>query len=94
MFGLCRQVPQKSIEFAAWQPCEPFSIRFDDPASPPEAGIDFYLLRGVIPPGVSVPLHSRPDTEYFIVVSGGVQALRHLAQLTPRLNIFLVYRVK
>jgi quercetin dioxygenase-like cupin family protein len=44
--------------------------------SPQEAGIDFCLLRGVIPPGVAVPLHSHPDTEDFIVISGEVQALR------------------
>jgi len=43
--------------------------------SPQEAGIDFCLLRGVLPPGVSVPLHSHPDTEDFIVISGEVQAL-------------------
>ena len=39
--------------------------------SPQEASIDFCLLRGVIPPGVSVPLHSHPDTEDFFVISGG-----------------------
>jgi quercetin dioxygenase-like cupin family protein len=44
--------------------------------SPQEAGIDFCLLRGVIPPGVAVPLHSHPDTEDFIVISGEGQALR------------------
>ncbi len=44
--------------------------------SPQEAGIDYCLLRGVIPPGVSVPLHSHPDTEDFIVIRGEVQALR------------------
>ena len=44
--------------------------------SPQEAGIDFCLLKGVIPPGVSVPLHSHPDTEDFIVIAGEVQALR------------------
>jgi quercetin dioxygenase-like cupin family protein len=44
--------------------------------SPQEAGIDFCLLRGVIPPGVAVPLHSHPDAEDFIVISGEVQALR------------------
>jgi quercetin dioxygenase-like cupin family protein len=43
--------------------------------SPQEVGTDFCLLRGVIPPGVSVPLHSHPDTEDFIVISGEVQAL-------------------
>jgi quercetin dioxygenase-like cupin family protein len=34
----------------------------------------------VIPPGVSVPLHSHPDTENFFVISGEVQALRQGAQ--------------
>jgi quercetin dioxygenase-like cupin family protein len=44
--------------------------------SPQEASIDFCVLRGVIPPSVSVPLHSHPDTEDFFVISGEVQALR------------------
>jgi quercetin dioxygenase-like cupin family protein len=44
--------------------------------SPQEADIDFCVLRGVIPPGVAVPLHSHPDTEDFIDISGEVQALR------------------
>jgi quercetin dioxygenase-like cupin family protein len=48
--------------------------------SPHEAGIDFCVLKGVIPPGVSVPLHSHPDTEDFFVISGEVQALRQSAQ--------------
>jgi quercetin dioxygenase-like cupin family protein len=48
--------------------------------SPHDAGIDFCVLKGVIPPGVSVPLHSHPDTEDFLVISGEVQALRQSAQ--------------
>jgi quercetin dioxygenase-like cupin family protein len=48
--------------------------------SPQEASIDFCVLRGVIPPGVSVPLHSHPDTEDFFVISGEVQALRQGTQ--------------
>jgi quercetin dioxygenase-like cupin family protein len=44
--------------------------------SPLEPSIDFCVLRGVIPPGVSVPLHSHPDTEDFFIISGEVQALR------------------
>ena len=48
--------------------------------SPQEASIDFCVLRGVIPPGVCVPLHSHPDTEDFFVISGEVQALRQGAQ--------------
>jgi quercetin dioxygenase-like cupin family protein len=48
--------------------------------SPQEASIDFCVLKGVIPPGVSVPLHSHPDTEDFFVISGKVQALRQGAR--------------
>ena len=48
--------------------------------SPQEASIDFCVLRGVIPPGFSVPLHSHPDTEDFFVISGQVQTLRQSAQ--------------
>ena len=44
--------------------------------SPGEVHNDFCVMRGVIPPGVSVPLHSHPDTEDFIVLSGEVEALR------------------
>jgi quercetin dioxygenase-like cupin family protein len=44
--------------------------------SPQEAHIDFCVMRGVIPPGVSVPLHSHPETEDFFIISGQAQALR------------------
>jgi quercetin dioxygenase-like cupin family protein len=47
---------------------------------PQEANIDFCVLRGILPPGVSVPLHSHPDTEDFFVISGEVQAVRQSAQ--------------
>jgi hypothetical protein len=32
-------------------------------------------MTGTIPPGVSVPLHSHPDIESFLLVSGAVRAL-------------------
>jgi hypothetical protein len=48
--------------------------------SPQEPSIDFCVLRGVIPPGFSVPLHSHPDTEDFFVISGEVKALRQGTQ--------------
>jgi quercetin dioxygenase-like cupin family protein len=48
--------------------------------SPAEEHNDFCAMRGVIPPGVSVPLHSHPDTEDFIVLSGEVEALRQGSQ--------------
>jgi quercetin dioxygenase-like cupin family protein len=45
--------------------------------TPPQAAnSEFCVLRGVIPPGCSVPLHSHPDTEDFFIISGEVQALR------------------
>ena len=37
---------------------------------------DFCVLKGVIPPGVFVPLHSHPDTEDFIVLSGEIEVLK------------------
>jgi len=44
--------------------------------SPPQdAHQDFCVMRGVIPPGVSVPLHSHDDTETFFVLSGTKQVL-------------------
>lgn len=43
--------------------------------SPQDAHQDFCVMRGVIPPGVSVPLHSHDDTETFFVLSGTKQVL-------------------
>ncbi len=43
----------------------------------PEAANDaFCVLKGVIPPGRAVPLHSHSDPEDFFIISGEVQALR------------------
>jgi len=44
--------------------------------SPQEAYNDLCVIRGVIPPGVFVPLHSHADTEGFFIISGQAQALR------------------
>jgi len=38
---------------------------------------DFCVLKGMIPPGTSVPLHAHVDTEDFFVISGSVEALQH-----------------
>jgi hypothetical protein len=43
--------------------------------SPEDARGDFCVMRGVIPPGVSVPLHSHDETESFFVISGTKQVL-------------------
>jgi len=45
--------------------------------SPEDEQNDFCVLKGTIPPGVSVPLHSHPDTEDFLLISGSVEGLRH-----------------
>ena len=44
--------------------------------SPQEENIQFCVLKGVIPPGVSIPIHSHADTEDFFVIAGEVEALR------------------
>lgn len=49
-----------SVEFVTW--C-------DD-----EHG-QFCVMRGVLPPGVTVPLHSHPDAEDFLILSGAQQVL-------------------
>ncbi|MGH9994906.1 MAG: dimethylsulfonioproprionate lyase family protein [Nitrososphaeraceae archaeon] len=37
---------------------------------------DFCVLKGTLPPGISVPLHSHTDTEDFFVISGEIEGLR------------------
>src|SRR5215813_7015459 len=38
------------------------------------------VFRGVIPPGVSMPWHSHPDTEDFFILFGEGQLLRQASQ--------------
>ncbi len=38
------------------------------------------VMRGTIPPGVSVPLHAHADPETFLMVSGEVEGLRQTAE--------------
>ena len=45
--------------------------------SPEDEHNNFCVLKATIPPGVSVPLHSHPDTEDFFIISGSVEGLRH-----------------
>jgi quercetin dioxygenase-like cupin family protein len=42
---------------------------------PSEDDARYCVLKGDIPPGVSIPLHSHPDDESFFLISGRVQAL-------------------
>ena len=43
--------------------------------SPTEPGIEYCVMEGTIPPGVSIPLHSHPDNESFYVLAGVAQFL-------------------
>ncbi|GHO50561.1 cupin domain-containing protein [Ktedonospora formicarum] len=44
--------------------------------APEDAQSDFCMLKGMIPPGGFVPLHSHPETEDFFILSGKVLVLR------------------
>jgi quercetin dioxygenase-like cupin family protein len=42
-------------------------------ASPEEVGNGICLIRGTVPPGVAVPLHSHPDLELFYILEGSME---------------------
>ena len=42
--------------------------------APDEAGADFCLIRGTMPAGTTVPLHSHSDVELFYVLEGSVES--------------------
>ena len=44
-------------------------------SGPDDPGADFWVMRGVVPPGVTVPLHSHDDAEDFFILSGAQQVL-------------------
>jgi quercetin dioxygenase-like cupin family protein len=44
-------------------------------SGPDDSDADFWVMRGVIPPGVTVPLHSHDDAEDFFILSGTQQVL-------------------
>jgi quercetin dioxygenase-like cupin family protein len=48
--------------------------------SPEDERSDFCVLKGTVPPGVSVPLHAHADTEDFLIISGSMEGLRHDTQ--------------
>ena len=52
-------------------------------SSPHDLHNDFCVMRGVIPPSGSLPLHSHADTEDFSVLSGQAQALKHVPGCVP-----------
>jgi quercetin dioxygenase-like cupin family protein len=44
-------------------------------SGPEDPGADFCVMRGVVPPGVVVPLHSHDDDEDFLILAGTQQVL-------------------
>jgi quercetin dioxygenase-like cupin family protein len=60
------------------QPLDMFGPTLEFLVLPEEAQNEFSVLRGVIPPGGSVPLHSHPATEDFYIISGQAQALKQV----------------
>ena len=52
----------------------PNGTLFEFLASPDETGSEICLIRGTIPPGVAVPLHSHSDVELFYVLEGSLEA--------------------
>jgi quercetin dioxygenase-like cupin family protein len=59
--GLVIELFGPTLEFLTW---------------PEDEHNDFCALKGTIPPDVYVPVHSHPDTEDFLVISGAVEYLR------------------
>ncbi len=51
----------------------PNGTLFEILASPEEVGDGICLIRGTVPPGVAVPLHSHSDLEVFYVLEGSVE---------------------
>jgi quercetin dioxygenase-like cupin family protein len=54
----------------------PNGTLFEFLASPDETGSEICLIRGTIPPGVAVPLHSHSDVEIFYVLEGSLEAFQ------------------
>jgi quercetin dioxygenase-like cupin family protein len=48
--------------------------------SPEDVQGDVCILRGTVPPGAFIPLHSHPDAEDFYILSGSLEALECDAQ--------------
>ena len=54
----------------------PNGTLFEFLASPDESGSEICLIRGTIPPGIAVPLHSHSDVELFYVLEGSLEAFQ------------------
>jgi quercetin dioxygenase-like cupin family protein len=54
----------------------PNGTLFEILASPEEVGDGICLIRGTVPPGVAVPLHSHSDLEVFYVLEGSMEVFQ------------------
>jgi quercetin dioxygenase-like cupin family protein len=54
----------------------PNGTLFEFLASPDQTGSEICLIRGTIPPGGAVPLHSHSDVELFYVLEGSLEAFQ------------------
>src|SRR5207245_4428389 len=55
----------------------------------PEPDAIYCMMMGTLPRGVSVPLHSHPDVESFLMLSGAVQVLCHKGERFEWLTVKL-----
>jgi quercetin dioxygenase-like cupin family protein len=63
--------PTSGVVVDLFGPTVEFLMLPDDPGS------DFCMIKGIIPPGAFVPLHSHADTEDFLVLTGAAEGLRY-----------------
>jgi quercetin dioxygenase-like cupin family protein len=54
----------------------PNGTLFEFLASPDETGSEISLIRGTVPPGAAVPLHSHRDVELFYVLEGTLEVFQ------------------
>jgi hypothetical protein len=63
--ALCDKAPPKAFGSSHGPRLDLFGPSVEFLTSPKDANQNFRVLRGVIPPGLAVPLHSHPDVEDF-----------------------------
>jgi len=51
--------------------------------TPAQASEAFALMRGIVPPRVSVPLHSHSDPEVLVILEGKLDVLQYDGDTSP-----------
>jgi quercetin dioxygenase-like cupin family protein len=65
------------IDRATGQALDVFGPTIEFLTSPHETNDQFCVMRAIVPPGVTVPMHSHDDTEDFFILAGMQQVLTH-----------------